>query len=158
MEWDSEDRSGVRHLFEPHRKARAIIFPALDLGLGNVWTNSNESPTVARLQLSAINALAGDSSSTDAIDIVRMIEPMQLVFVHDSKWTFIIKELWGERLGVQLRTVLSTESLDLDHLKVLREQIPSGYQLERMTLEDVQRIDKRKAMHIPILFGSSEEF
>ncbi|MFW9808986.1 MAG: GNAT family N-acetyltransferase [Candidatus Thorarchaeota archaeon] len=158
VEWDSEDRSGVRHLFHPHKRARAIIFPALDLGLGQVWTNSRESPTVARLQLSVINALAGDSSSSDAVDIVRMIEPMQLAFGHDDNWTLIIKELWGDCLEIQPRTVFTTESLDLDHLRVLREQIPSGYHLERMSLEDVQRIDKRKAMHIPILFGSSEEF
>ncbi|MFW9794736.1 MAG: GNAT family N-acetyltransferase, partial [Candidatus Thorarchaeota archaeon] len=157
VDWASKDRTGVRHLFEPYQRARAIILPALDLGLGQVWVNSREAPTVARLQVSIINALSGDSSSSDAADIVRMIEPMQLVIGLHDDWTRVIKELWGERLGVQPRTLFSTESLDLNHLRNLREKIPPGYNLRRMSLEDIQRMDKRKVMHIPTFFRATKE-
>jgi len=105
-----------------------------------------------------INALAGDNTSPDAEEIVRMIEPMQLVFGPDDGWTRIIKELWGERLGVQPRTLFSPKSLDLDHLRHLREQITPEYTLERMDLETIQGVDKRRAMHILTFFGSSEDF
>lgn len=158
VDWDSEDRTHVRPLFEPHRRARALIFPALDLGLGNVWANSLETPTVARLQFAMINAVAGDSLSSDAKDIIQMIEPMQLVLAPDEGWTQIIKELWGDRLGIQPRTILSPDSLDIDYLKQLKEQVPSGYTLERMSLEDIKRVDKRRAIHIPSFFGGSENF
>lgn len=158
IEWDSKDRSKVRPLFEAHKRARAVIFPALDQGRGHVWTNSSDTPTVARLQLEIINALAGDSSNPDAVELVRMIEPMQLVFGPDEEWTRIVKELWGERLGSQPRALLSPKSLSLDHLRQLRDQIPSGYTLERMGLETIKKVDKRRAMHIPTFFGSSEEF
>ena len=80
VDWDSKDRSKVRSLFEAHKRARSVIFPALDQGRGRVWVNSKDSPTVARLQLVMINALAGDSTSPEAEEIVRMIEPMELVF------------------------------------------------------------------------------
>ena len=158
VEWVSEDRTTVRSLFDAHKRARAVIFPALEQGRGQLWTNSLESPTIARLQLAMINALAGDSTSPDAQEIVRMIEPMRLVFGPDEGWTQIIKDLWGDRMGVQRRALLSPKSLDLDHLRHLREQIPSEYTLERMTLEAIKGVDKRRAMHIPTFFGSSEEF
>jgi GNAT superfamily N-acetyltransferase len=157
-EWIAEDRSKVRSLFDSHTRARAVIFPALDQGRGNVWANSNEVPTVARLQLAIINAVAGDSTSPDAVEIIQMIEPMQLVFGPDDDWTLIIKEQWGDRLGIQQRTLLSPESLDLVHLRHLRNQLPGGYKLERMNLETIKQVDKRRAMHIPTFFGSSEDF
>lgn len=158
VEWSDEDRSNIRHLFNSHKRARAIIFPSLDLGRGKVWTNSNETPTVARLQLAIINAVAGDSTSPDAAEIIRMIEPMQIVFGPDDEWTQLIKDLWGERLGIQQRALLSPTSLDLDHLRHLRDQLPDEYKIERMDLETIKHVDKRRAMHIPTFFGSSEDF
>ena len=158
VEWSDEDRSNIRHLFNSHTRARAVIFPSLDLGRGKVWTNSNETPTVARLQLAIINAVAGDSTSPDAEEIIRMIEPMQIVFGPDDEWTQLIKDLWGERLGIQQRALFSPTSLDLDHLRHLRDQLPDEYKLERMDLETIKHVDKRRAMHIPTFFGSSEDF
>ncbi|MBY8998615.1 MAG: GNAT family N-acetyltransferase [Candidatus Thorarchaeota archaeon] len=158
VEWPSEDRTLVRLLFDSHTRARAVIFPALDQGRGTVWTNSTEKPTVARLQLAIINVVTGDAASPDAEEIIRMIEPMQIVFGPDDEWARIIKDLWGERLGIQQRTLLSPESLDIDHLRHLQDQLPEGYQLERGDLETIRRIDKRRAMHIPTFFGNSEDF
>ena len=158
VELPDVDRVKIRPLFEPHTKGRAIIFPLLDKGKGVVWTNSTERPTVARLQISIINAVTGDSSIPDAEEIIRMIEPMQLVFGPDEGWTMLIKEIWGERLGIQKRALLSPESLDIDYLRELRDQLPEGYELERLNLEAIRRIDKRKSMHILNFFGSSTNF
>jgi hypothetical protein len=158
VEWIEKDRRKIRHLFDSHTKGRAIIFPALDQGRGNVWVNSLEAPTVSRLQLVMINAVAGDSNSSDAKELIRMIEPLQLAFGPDDEWIRIIKEQWGDRLGVHQRALFSPESLDLDHLRKLRNQLPEGYKLERMDLETIKRVDKRRAIHIPSFFGSSEDF
>ena len=158
VEWVNEDRKMIRPLFEAHRRSRALIFPALDQGRGRVWTNSLESPTVARLQLVMINALAGDSESSDAEELIKLIEPLQVVFGPDEKWKSLIKRLWGERLQIQRRTRLSPDSLSLDHLKHLRNLLPADYQLERMDFESIRHLDKRKSMHIPTFFGSSEAF
>ena len=158
MEWIDRDRSGIRHLFETHRRARGLIFPALDQGRGVVWTDSLDTPVVARLNLVVINALAGDSSSPNAKELIQMIEPKQVVFSPDEKWTKLIKGLWGECVGVIKRALLSHKSLDIEHLKSLREQLPSGYTLERMNLETIRRLDKRSSMHILTFFGSSKEF
>lgn len=158
IEWVDEDRSQLRSLFESHKRARSLIFPALDQGLGSIWTNSHEDPSVARLQISVINAVTGDSTSDDAVELIRMVEPMQLVFVPNDKWVRIMKDLWGERLGIQQRASLCPDSLNFEHLKHLRNQLPEGCKLERMNLEVIKRLDKRNAIHIPTFFGSSETF
>jgi hypothetical protein len=158
VEWTNKDRSRIRPLFEAHRRGRTVIFPALDQGRGIVWVDSLESPTIARLHLTVLNAVTGDSSSSNAGELVRMIEPRQLVFGPDEHWTKLIKKLWGERLGVVKRALLSPESLDIEHLRRLRDQLPSGYTLERMGLEDIRRLDKRASMHILTFFGSPNEF
>jgi hypothetical protein len=142
VEWVAEDRSKVRPLFDSHTRARAVIFPALDQGRGNVWSNSIEAPTVARLHLVIINAVAGDSTSPDVVELIQMIEPMQLVFGPDDEWTQIIKKQWGDRLGIQQRALFSSESLNLDHLRHLRDQLPEGYKLERMDIETIRLEEK----------------
>jgi hypothetical protein len=158
VEWVEEDRSKIRNLFDSHTRGRAIIFSALGQGRGNVWVNYLDNPTVARLQLAMINAVTGDSNSPDAEELIRMIEPLQLVFGPNDKWVSIIKKMWGNRLGVQQRTLLSPDSLDIENLRKLRNQLPNGYKLEKMDLETIRRVDKRRAMHIPTFFGSSENF
>jgi hypothetical protein len=157
-ELSKKDWRLIRPLFEAHRRARAIIFPALDQGRGTLDANSLNPPTVARLHLAILNIVAGDSSSPDAKEIIRKIEPMQLVFRPDPSWTRVIKEEWGEQLGAQQRIMLSPESLDLEHLRNLKSQVPKGYRLEKMDLETIRRLDKRESIHIPMFFGSSEEF
>jgi GNAT superfamily N-acetyltransferase len=158
LELSNKNRGFVRPLFETHRRARAIIFPAIDQGRGIVVTNSLETPTVACLHLAPINAVAGDSTSPDAKEVIRSIEPMQAVFAPDSSWAQIIKDEWGEQLGVIQRIKLSPKSLEVNHLKHLKSQLPPGYTLESMDLETIKRLDKRKSMHILNFFGSSEEF
>ncbi|MFW9786509.1 MAG: GNAT family N-acetyltransferase [Candidatus Thorarchaeota archaeon] len=158
VEWTKKDRTSIRQLFEDHRRGRAIIFPALDQGRGNVWVNSLEAPTVARLQLAILNAVAGDCESTDALEFIQMLGTGQLVFAPDECWTNLLKGEWGNRIGIQHRTLLSPDSLNLDHLRKLRDELSPDYTLERMDLETIRRIDKRKAMHIPTFFGSSENF
>ncbi|MFW9974592.1 MAG: GNAT family N-acetyltransferase [Candidatus Thorarchaeota archaeon] len=158
IEWLHEDRSKLRKLFDSHTSFRAVIFPALDQGRGNMWSNSLEAPTVARLQLVIINVLAGDPTIAEATELIQMIEPLQLVIGPNEGWNQLIRDLWGEQLGIQERTLFSPQSLDIEHLRRLRNQLPDGYRLERMDLETIKRVDKRKAMHIPTFFGSSKEF
>jgi hypothetical protein len=158
VEWTSQDRSQVRPLFEAHKRGIGIIFPAINQSRGHLWVDSLESPKVARLQLSVLNVFAGDSTVDAARELVKMFEPMQVGFGPDANWTRLLKEVWGESLGVQRRVFFSPKSLDIDHLKNLQSQLPAGYKLERMDLETIRRVDKRRAMHIPMFFGTSEDF
>ena len=156
--WISNDQSAIRQLFDSFDKARVLIFPAIDQNRCELWVDSLESPTVAMWRLKILCALAGDSTSPSAHELVHKIEPRQAVFVCSEDWITLLKRSWGSKLGIEKRTRLSPDSLDIDHLRKFMETIPDDFTLERMDLDTVKSLDKRVAMHIPLFFGDSESF
>lgn len=158
VEWTNTSRSKLVELFDSFKVGRRIIFPALYQNRGNIWVDSVESPKVARLQMSIINALAGDSSLSEASEIIKMINPHELVFFSNSGWGEKIRDIWGERVGIQKRTMMSPETLNFDHLKGLVTNLPDEFTLEPLDLETTRRLDENMSMHISLFFGSPEEF
>ncbi|PNX52464.1 MAG: hypothetical protein BV458_09430 [Thermoplasmata archaeon M9B2D] len=156
--WTSSDRSAIRQLFEPFDKARALILPAIDQNRCELWVDSLEFPSAAMWRLKNLCALAGDSTSPSAYELISKIEPRQAVFVCSEDWTDLLKSSWGSRLGSQKRTRLSPDTLDIDHLRKLMQTVPEDFVLERMDLDTVKSLDKRVAMHIPLFYGDSESF
>ena len=70
---------------------------------------------------------------------------------------FIVKE-WGDRLGKQKRTMMSPDSLNLDYLRKLRNNLPKEYSLERVDLEIAKKLDKGVHRHIAMFFDGSADF
>jgi hypothetical protein len=158
VEWKKSDTKPVRQLFERFDKGRALIFPAIEQERCRLWVDSLEFPSAALWQLKILNAVTGDSSNSAAEELIRKVEPAQIIFAPDSEWEKVIRSVWGKRMGVQQRTKMSPHSLDIEYLRKLREIIPDGFTLERMDLATVKTLDKRMAMHIPLFFGGSKEF
>jgi len=158
LEWTNNDRTLVRQLFDSFDKARAIIFPAIDQGRCELWVDSLESPSVVLWKLKILCALSGDSTNPVAEELIQKIQPMQALILCSVDWAALIKHIWGFRLGVQNRTKLSPDSLDINHLRKLMNIVPDGFSLERLDLQTVRSLDKRVAMHIPTFYGDSEEF
>jgi hypothetical protein len=158
FEWTDGDISKVCQLFESFNKGRALIFPAIDQKRCHLWVDSLETPSIALWKLKILNAIAGDSTNPAAEDLIRKVEPMQALFAPDHAWENLIRNIWGERTGIQQRTKLSPHALDIKFLQELSKNVPDGFTLERMDLETIKSLDKRLAMHIPLFFGGSREF
>ncbi len=158
FEWTNSNRTIIRQLFDTFDKARALILPAIDQGRCQLWVDSLDTPSAVLWKLKNLCALAGDSTSSAAQELVQKIEPRQAIFVCSKDWADLIKQSWGTRLGVQSRTRLSPELLDITHLRTLMNMVPEDFMLERMDLETVRSLDKRVAMHIPTFYGDSESF
>lgn len=158
LELARSDMNRARVLFDSFEKGRAIILPAIDQRRCRIWADSVESPSVALWQLKILNAITGDRAHPAAEEIISKIEPMQVLFASDSRWENLIRDMWGDRLGVQQRTKLSPHLLDVAYLRELRANIPTCFTLERMDLATVKSLDKRIAIHIPLFFGGSREF
>ncbi len=156
--WTSDDKTSVRQLFETFDKARALIFPAIDQDRCELWVDSLDSPSAVLWKLKILCALAGDSTSPAAVELIHKIEPRQAVFFCSTDWGVLIRRTWGSRLGSQKRTRLSPDFLDIPYLRVLMKRVPDGFALERMDLDTVRSLDKRVAMHIPLFYGDSESF
>ena len=157
IDWIDEDRSRLHNLFDTFKTCRAVIFPALTQGRGQIWVDSLDSPTVGKLKLKILNFIAGNSNSESAKEILQTIEPMQPLFVPDD-WIDFVADKWGDRLGKQKRTRMSPDSLDLHYLQELRDRLPKEYKLERVDYETAKRLDKRVHMHIPLFFDGSADF
>ena len=158
VEWNQSDRSKLLDLFDSFKVGRRIIFPALAQNRGNIWVDSIESPKVARLQMSIINALTGDSTKPEALELIKMIKPHELVFFSNTGWSDILRKVWGDRVGIQKRTMMSPNSLSVDYLKELVDNLPTEFTLEQLDLETTRKLDENMFMHIALFFGSSEAF
>jgi hypothetical protein len=158
VEWTKSNTKPVRDLFESFSKGRALIFPSIEQQRCHLWVDSLESPSVALWQMKILNAVTGESSLSTAEELIRKVEPAQALFASNEAWEDLIRNTWGHRTGVQQRTKLSPNLLDIEYLRKLSESIPDGFILERMDLETTKALDKRIAMHIPLFFGGSKEF
>lgn len=158
FEWTSSDRSELVDLFDSFKVGRNIILPALSQNRGNIWVDSIESPEIARLQLAIINAITGDSTKSESIDIIKMINPHELVFFSNEGWIDLVRDLWSDRLGVQKRTLMSPDTLNIDYLKGLVENLSGEFTLEQLDLETTRNLSENMSFHISLFFGSPEEF
>ncbi|TFG94461.1 GNAT family N-acetyltransferase [Candidatus Thorarchaeota archaeon] len=158
LQWTNANRSKLVDLFDTFKVGRRIIFPALLQNRGNIWVDSIESPEVARLQMSIINALAGDSAKSESEEIIKMINPHELVFFSNPGWSDKIHDIWGNRVGIQKRTMMSPVTLNIDHLKGLVANLPEEFTLELIDLETTRNLNENMSMHISMFFGSPEKF
>ncbi|MGY5881740.1 MAG: GNAT family N-acetyltransferase [Candidatus Thorarchaeota archaeon] len=158
LEWTSGDRSKLVNLFDSFKVGRSLIFPALSQNRGNIWVDSVESPKVARLQLAILNAITGDSTKPEAVDIIKMLNPHELVFFSSDEWIELVRGLWGDRLGVQKRTLMSSDSLNIDTLKKYVDGLSGEFTLEQLDLETTRSLSENMSFHISLFFGSPEEF
>ena len=89
---------------------------------------------------------------------IDQVKPIEVMMAPSDDWNELIREIWADRLGTQVRTRMSADSLDINHLRELRDTLSDEFKLERVDLATIKRLDKRQNMHIPIFFGSSQEF
>lgn len=158
FEWTEPNREELRHLFENYQSARAIIFPALEQGRGKIWVDTLKNPSTAHLVVSVLHFFAGESSTHIAEEMIRSMPPMRVMMAPTDDWNQLFRKVWSDRLGLQVRTRFSPEALDINYLRKLRDNLDDEYTLERVDLDTAKRLDKRENMHIPLFFGSSEEF
>ncbi|MDF1540312.1 MAG: GNAT family N-acetyltransferase [Candidatus Thorarchaeota archaeon] len=148
----------VRHLFESHKRGRAMIFGWMDLGLGSIKTDSKENPTVAYFLFTPMSFLAGDASSSGAKDIIRNFPSQTIAIVPDENWNKFVQSEWGEKIRTQHRTKLSADSLDIDYLRKIVESLPPVYTLQKIDLDTLNNSAKTYWSALQYFFGSFEKF
>jgi GNAT superfamily N-acetyltransferase len=158
-DWTSPDKARAKKLFEQVKTMRAIIFASIDRERSIIRVDSTKNPKVGWWSFSILNAVAGDSDSAAARQVIEQFPFMKLLFSSDKKWENLIRSTWGEDLYAIPRTHLSEESLDINHLRKLKESLPKGYTLHRVDSESLEILaDKMMGYHITQFFDSKEDF
>ncbi|MHA1907685.1 MAG: GNAT family N-acetyltransferase [Candidatus Thorarchaeota archaeon] len=153
-----EKYDSVRELFEPHKRARNLIFNWIDLQMGKIIVDSLLNPTVALLTYPPMGFVAGDSTSDKAIPLVQSIPPLTIIVAPDEGWSNIIKKEWGEKLKTQQRTRMSHEHLRIDHMRQLKGNLDNNFTLQKIDLATMENSDKQFWEPIPYFFGSFNNF
>ena len=147
-EWDS-----VARLFAPHILARSLIFPCMKIGLGSMTVDDKESPKVAIYSTPLMIFVAGNANSPIAQEIVRSLQPYILFIAYDDNWKTLLKQEWGKKLVTDIRTHLDHSTLDIQHLKNLKNGLGSKYILKKIDIQDVTQIKDNYSIPIRLYFG-----
>jgi len=127
-------RDPLRPLFEGFIGLHGVIDAVLEGTLGDAYADDPKNPRVAHIELD-FNAIAGDPEATAAADALRSLDPGNHLVVPDS-WTNLLMDV-RDNLQPYDRFAFSPGPWDRSALATLRESLPEGFVLERITNDTV---------------------
>ncbi|MHA1934199.1 MAG: GNAT family N-acetyltransferase [Candidatus Thorarchaeota archaeon] len=155
----TKDFDKAKSLFESHARFTPIMFAALKQKRGRVMVDSLDSPKVAWFSLKIISAVAGDTSSDAASEIIENFPPHHVIVIPNDAWMSLVKSIWGDELNALKRTSMSHSTLDINHIRSLKKPLPEGFSLQKVDLESIKSIeDEMLTMHIDLFFDTPENF
>jgi len=146
----------VAHLFESHILAQSVIIPCIHSGMGSLFVDNVDSPNVTKYSIPMMIFLAGCTTSPAVLELIKSLPSLTVFVVPDEKWSELLKNEWGDRLVVNHRTHLDHSTLDIIHLRGLKERLPDGYTLKEIDTEMLHQIDPEYAIQIQMYFGTIE--
>jgi GNAT superfamily N-acetyltransferase len=159
VEWASPDKARVKELFKPVKAFRAILSGAVDHELGKIYVDSVDDPKVGWWSFKILNAVVGDSDSEVARFIVEQFPFFRVLYVPDKSWENLVRITWGEDIYTMPRTLMSEKTLDLNHLRQLKDSLPEGFTLHNVDQDSLDNLaDKMMTHHITQFFGTPEDF
>jgi GNAT superfamily N-acetyltransferase len=134
----NEDRSIMMMEYQLTKSNRILLgrafqtFPRVDLSIncvlegqmGRVYVDDINSPTVYKIQTGPFLYFAGDPISSGAKTFLEDIKPYLLLMPSSPGWIESANEMYQGRLACMDRYSFSSESLSIEHLDRLMNQIP----------------------------------
>jgi len=157
VEYPITKSNEIKQLFQDHKWLKTVIQFAFREKRGKVYVCDSNNPEAAFLQIGFI-FLGGDPSSDQVPHLIDVLPVGPQVIVPDGDWATILTEIFGDNVKRIQRYGFSHEHLNIDHLRALKENLPSGYILERIDLDTARTIPRALAPAIPFYFGSPEKF
>jgi RimJ/RimL family protein N-acetyltransferase len=124
-----EKRATLAPLFQRHIRQRVIIDAILEQPYGQAFSDSENNPQIARLQLGAFKLFAGDPHHPLAEKLITT-SPRGLLITETDTWKNRILDLLGEHCSTYLRTGFSFKQLNRNHVHKLAQKIPEGYRIQ----------------------------
>ncbi|MCD4753775.1 MAG: GNAT family N-acetyltransferase [Anaerolineaceae bacterium] len=132
---------------------------------GEVMVDNLSQPNIVVLSLSNINLsiVGGDPSHPAARDFIsNLTRRSALLFAdHEELWEGLGNEIHGIQFIKTTRYAFTSERLELEHIKKLRDHLPEQYSLNKIDLELVKKIISEKSVFTEdhfSNFASTDEF
>ena len=159
LEYPVERINDLIPMFSEHKYLRAIIDSSIHEKLATLYVDELEKPTVCLLNYKMFSAIGGDIKS-QSIDKLLEAIPFHkiLLYPNDNAWFQLLKEKFGIRLVTpnSKRTYFSSEGLNLEHIRSLKNPLPNGLVIEPFTDKNTELFDKLFQESFFDLFGSKE--
>lgn len=131
-----DSRAPLRPLFNGFTGLHGVIDSVLDGILGDAYADDLANPRVARLELDFI-AIAGDPEAPAAADALRALAPGEHLAIPEA-WTSLLLEVRADNLQPYDRFTFTPAPWDRSALAALRESLPAGFVLERITKNNLE--------------------
>ncbi len=157
VEYPMAKSNEIEQLFQDHKWLKTVIQFAFREKRGKVYVSDIDNPEAAFLQIGFI-FLGGDPSSDQVPNLIDALPVGPQVIVPNDDWATILTETFGKNVKRIQRFGFSHEHLNLNHLRALKEDLHSGFVLERIDLDTARTIPRALAPAIPFYFCSPESF
>ncbi len=156
QELNFTDWNKVAPLFTSHILARSIIYPCIKIRLGSLSVDDIDSPTVVLYSTPLMVFAAGDAGTHSAQEMVASIQPYTLFIANNMSWKSLLKQEWEDKLVIDIRTHLDHSTLDIHHLRNLKNHLGEEYTLKKLDLDAALQIKNNYSIPIRLYFGSIE--
>lgn len=147
----------IEDLFHEHKWLRTVIHYAFHERKGKVFVTDTNNPEASFLQIGFV-FLGGDSESAQVFELVDALPIGPQLIVPNLVWATKLTELLGDKVKRIPRFGFSHETLNIDHLRALKENLSPEFVLERIDLDTARTAPRSIAPAIPFFFGSPESF
>ncbi|MCP4361279.1 MAG: GNAT family N-acetyltransferase [Chloroflexi bacterium] len=153
-------RNNLTFLFTEH-KPSFLIDTVLEGHLGAAMADDINNPCVAQLAYADILTIGGDTEHSIASEFVEQLPVDKGILPLPEKWHDLLHQVYGDRLISVERFSFSAEQLELEHLNLLIDTLPAGFQIKQIDLDLACQIDADSTLisedHVQN-FNSPEDF
>ena len=120
----------------------------LDGHHGEVRVDDLQQPNVSVLHFTNLPVyfIGGDPGHPEARHFVKNLKPRSLLFFADQeeRWSALCEELHGIKAVKSMRYAFTSQNLNLEELRSLRDRLPAEYTLKQIDLPLAAEIQKEK--------------
>lgn len=141
----NSSKQQVLSLFSSIKFSKIHLDWVLKGGIGEVWVDNIEHPKVALLVKGILSYIAGDHNSEDVPWILEKIPTPSGIIYPSKDWKELLNQRFHPKLRFMIRTNLSSDSLDIDHIRTLKK-VPEGFELQEIDKE-IQNVTQTILQH-----------
>ena len=135
------DLPQLEKFLSPFLYEEILIGGVLDGKYGEVRVDRWPEPRVVMVEASSTIFLAGDPEAPAAQGFVEALEGHSGRIIFDRvAWEAHARRIFGRRLWSTQWTALDGSSLSLDEVLALKETVPEGIEVRRMSAHDAQSL------------------
>ena len=152
-----DDRVSLRRLFDRYPCLHGSVAAVVEGGMGKVFADSREEPRVA-LAVLDFHFLAGDPLHANAPLLFKLLQPGAVVIAPTPSWQHLVTTVYPGTSVAYPREAFRADRFDLDRLTRFSQELPDGFELRRVRLEEVAQFAADLDPALVYCFRSHEEF